>query len=139
VSQLAAIRSGLPFTVYSYGVSLTGETLINNRADLTSPGAAMVRNQQPDGTLVLLNRNAFAAPSLGTLGNSLRNKFTGPGLVNFDVSLGRSFSIPLLPYGQMYLTSSIMRTSTIPTTCWAIRTSDRLYSGGRIPLPLFPA
>jgi Carboxypeptidase regulatory-like domain len=96
VSQLAAIRSGLPFTVYSYGVSLTGETLINNRADLTSPGAAMVRNQQPDGTLVLLNRNAFAAPSLGTLGNSLRNEFTGPGLVNFDVSLGRSFSIPLL-------------------------------------------
>jgi hypothetical protein len=97
-SQMAAFRSGFPYTVYanSYEFPNPGDGLIlNNRAD-TVPGVqAFASNPAgvPGGKAVL-NPDAFAAPGPSTLGNTGRNAFRGPGLYSFDVSLGRSFAFP---------------------------------------------
>jgi hypothetical protein len=42
----------------------------------------------------LLNPASFEAPEPGTIGNTGRNEFRGPGLFNVDLSVGREF--PLL-------------------------------------------
>ncbi len=93
VAGLAAFRSGLPYTVY--GPS-TG-TLMNNRANLLDPSQAVFANPAPvAGGVQLLNPAAFAAAAPGTLGNSGRNAFTGPGFYSFDLSLARGFRLPWL-------------------------------------------
>jgi hypothetical protein len=38
-----------------------------------------------------VNSNAFALPALYTYGNAARNPFYGPGLVNLDSSLAKTF------------------------------------------------
>ncbi|HWB31779.1 MAG TPA: TonB-dependent receptor [Acidobacteriaceae bacterium] len=40
-----------------------------------------------------INRDAFALPAQYTYGNSARNPFYGPGVVNFDTSLAKTFPI----------------------------------------------
>ena len=40
-----------------------------------------------------INRDAFALPAQYTYGNSARNPFYGPGLVNFDTALAKTFPI----------------------------------------------
>jgi hypothetical protein len=52
------------------------------------------------GGVYLLNPAAFTNPNVpGAVGNTGRNAFTGPGLYNFDFSLGRSFHVPHLREG----------------------------------------
>lgn len=89
VSQIAAIRSGVPFTVRS---AATG-ALKNQRADIVLPGAiwAPEAPPSPTGTVVFLNPAAFKAPPDGRVGNSGRNAFAGPGLWTLDLSVGRTF------------------------------------------------
>ena len=43
-------------------------------------------------TLEFFNTAAFALPASGELGTAGRNTITGPGLVNFNMSLGRFFT-----------------------------------------------
>jgi hypothetical protein len=40
-----------------------------------------------------LNPAAFSLPAPGTFGNSMRNGLTGPGLAQFDLTLGKKFRI----------------------------------------------
>ena len=40
-----------------------------------------------------MNRDAFALPTQYTYGNAGRNLFSGPGFVNFDTSLSKTFPI----------------------------------------------
>jgi hypothetical protein len=94
ISALGAIRSGLPFSVYSIEGGIASVELINERADLVAPSLARIDQPAPGGRL-LLNSNAFAEPN-GTVGTSGRNEFYGPGLVSADVSLSRSFPVSRL-------------------------------------------
>jgi hypothetical protein len=40
-----------------------------------------------------VNSSAFAMPALYTYGNTARNVFAGPGYVNFDTALAKTFRI----------------------------------------------
>ncbi len=95
VSQLAAFRSGFPFTVYATGfaaVSLEHGRVYNNRANLTAPAGYAIREAAPGGW-TLLRREAFADPPGGVLGGTGRNAFRGPGMYNLDLSLSRSLRL----------------------------------------------
>ena len=96
LSALGALRSGLPYTVYANPTGAPVATFVNERANLVSPGQALVSTPAPEGQ-VLLNSAAFSAPQSGTIGSSGRNAFTGPGIVNGDLSISRSFHPRAIP------------------------------------------
>jgi len=99
-AQLAAFRSGFPYTVYANaaGLAVEGAGLIEpGRANLDDPANAMLASPvNVPGGKVVLNRAAFSAPVFGVLGTAGRNALTGPGLYNIDISLSRSFAVPWL-------------------------------------------
>jgi Carboxypeptidase regulatory-like domain/TonB-dependent Receptor Plug Domain len=99
ISQIGAIRSGQPYTVYVNSLNnlaihvmgAPGEVLYN-RANLAE--ASVPRNAgSPSGGVLLFNPAAFADP-VNELGSPGRNAFTGPGLYSIDLSLSRSFALP---------------------------------------------
>jgi hypothetical protein len=91
---IAALRSGLPYSALAPEVA--DSVYVNNRLNLvTSPSAASTDVPIPGGTQ-LLNSAAFQPPAAGTIGNTGRNAFRGPGLFNIDLSLGREFPLSRL-------------------------------------------
>jgi len=92
VSQMAAVRSGTPYTVFARTAASLNETIYNNRADLVLPQDATLARSVPGGKL-LLNPAAFRDPASGTVGNSGRNAFRGPAFYNLDLSVSRSFAL----------------------------------------------
>lgn len=101
IAQIAAFRTGFPYTVLAPSLTLPGiGQIINQRADIIDPGATQSRDEGPiPGGKVLLNSTVgegFGFPPRGTLGNSGRNAFRGPGLFSIDISVERSFQAPWL-------------------------------------------
>ncbi len=96
-SQLAAFRTGFPFTVHAPSrFAPGGELIYNNRAELArSPAEA---SGPAAGGRRLLDPLAFREPEPGRLGSTGRNAFRGPGLFNIDLSLSRS--LPLRRLGE---------------------------------------
>ena len=95
VSQLAAFRSGMPYTVYS--MDPPQSPIINNRGNLVSSEAVeMYVPQDVLGGKRLLPTAAFSRPVTGVLGNLGRNSFEAPGFYNVDLSVSRSFPLPWL-------------------------------------------
>lgn len=91
VGAIAALRSGLPYSVLSGNSGSAGEMMIiNNRADLVADPYA---GGPIDGGRQVLNPNAFRDPAPGTLGNSGRNAFRSSPFFNMDLSVGREFVI----------------------------------------------
>jgi hypothetical protein len=89
LSQLAAFRTGFPYTVLATALEPPSINVFNNRANLINPQYA--EQQDVKGGRLLLNAQVFSGPS--GLGNTGRNAFRGPGLYNIDVSLARSFRV----------------------------------------------
>jgi len=104
VSQIAAFRSGFPFTVTdAIRAPSAGGTLLVRRADLLHPNPS--RSSDADGGRKLLNIGAFCAPAACDVdrskqGNTGRNAFRGPGLYNVDASLARTLSLRRLGEGR---------------------------------------
>jgi hypothetical protein len=99
ISQMAAFRSGFPFTVYAPSTEpVSGGTIFNTRADLTGESPASIRKPVTGGFQVL-DPSQFTAPPPGQLGSTGRNAFEGPGFFNVDVSLSRSFPVRVLSEG----------------------------------------
>jgi hypothetical protein len=98
IAELAAFRSGLPYTVYGTSTAIPGEGLIlDNRANVLNPSQAVFANPAPiPGGVQLLNPAEFTSAAPSTLGNSGRNAFFGPGFYSLDVSLARTFPLPWL-------------------------------------------
>ncbi|HTR36327.1 MAG TPA: TonB-dependent receptor [Bryobacteraceae bacterium] len=98
VAELAAFRSGFPYSVIGTTTAIAGQGLIlNNRPNLVDPTQAVLANPAPvAGGMQLLNPAAFAEAAPSTLGNLGRNAFTGPGFYSVDVSLARAFALPWL-------------------------------------------
>jgi hypothetical protein len=93
VSQMAAFRSGFPFTAYAPGTPPDfGGVILNNRADFDG-GSPEIR-LPVSGGFRILDGAPFTVPPLGRLGSLGRNAFAGPGFFNVDVSLSRSFPLP---------------------------------------------
>jgi hypothetical protein len=101
VSELAAFRSGLPYTVYGTSTAIPGEgLLLDNRANIVNPTQAVLANPVPvAGGMQLLNPSAFSEAAPSVLGSSGRNAFTGPGFYSLDVSVARSFGLRWLGEG----------------------------------------
>ncbi len=101
VSELAAFRSGLPYTVYGTSNAIPGQgQLLDNRANILNPSQAVLTNPVPvPGGERLLNYSAFSEAAPSVLGNSGRNAFTGPGFYSMDVSVARSFGLRWLGEG----------------------------------------
>jgi len=89
VAGIAAVRSGFPYTVFASEPG--AEVILNNRADLMRPAAV---DRPAAGGRQLLDAASFSPPAAGTLGNTGRNAFRGPGMFNIDVSLSRRFRLP---------------------------------------------
>ncbi len=97
LGTIAAIRSGLPYSAIAPEAGGFGlPVYLNNRLDLiTAPSAATTDIPVPGGKQ-LLNPAAFQPPATGTIGNTARNAFRGPGLFNIDISVGREFPVQKL-------------------------------------------
>ena len=94
-AQLAALRSGMPYTVFVPIAPTSG--ILNQRANLVAPSLLYANEGKPvAGGVQLLSAGAFAPPAAGLVGNTGRNAFRAPGFYNFDISLSRSFAAPLL-------------------------------------------
>jgi hypothetical protein len=78
LSQIAAFRSGFPYTVQAF----------DRRADILGRAAV---SQAVAGGVRLLDPAAFRYPGADAFGNTGRNAFTGPGLFNVDLSVARVF------------------------------------------------
>ncbi len=89
LAGLASFRTGFPYTVFA---SNSGTEIWNQRANLVGFPAT---DTAVAGGQRLLSISAFANPSLG-VGDVGRNSFSGPGLMNLDVSLNRSFALKAL-------------------------------------------
>ncbi|HXF05827.1 MAG TPA: TonB-dependent receptor [Blastocatellia bacterium] len=91
ISGVTNLRSGRPFTVFASA----NNSLVGNRGGLANALADCLR----DGTLPEDQRTvdrwfditAYAVPTPARLGTCGRNTLDGPGLVNFDFALARSF------------------------------------------------
>jgi hypothetical protein len=91
---VTTLQTGQPFTVRlgfnrSGNLNTTGFSM-NERPDL-KPGFS--DNPILGGPDRYWDINAFALPAPGTRGNLGRNTLTGPGLVNFDLSMIKSFPL----------------------------------------------
>jgi hypothetical protein len=91
VSPILKIKSGLPFTV-SLGTdnALNGEGGGNQRPNLV-PGVSPYASKK--SVSAWLNRDAFAIPTRGTLGNLGMNTLRGPGQFQLDMAVSRTFPI----------------------------------------------
>jgi hypothetical protein len=94
-AELAAFRSGFPYTVTGTSKVVAGQgLLLNNRANIIDPNQAVLANPVPvTGGMRLLNYADFSEPAASVLGNSGRNAFRGPGFYSVDLSLARSFGL----------------------------------------------
>jgi carboxypeptidase family protein/TonB-dependent receptor-like protein len=101
VGELAAFRSGFPYTVIGTTNTIAGQGLIlDNRPNIINPSETVLPNPVPvTGGELLLNPAGFAEAAPSTLGNEGRNAFTGPGFYSVDLSLAKSFPIRWLGEG----------------------------------------
>jgi len=93
VGQLAAVRSGFPYTVITgTTVSPVEGRIILNRPNLRPGAAAELTDPVPiPGGMRLLNPAAFELS--GGLGGLGRNSLPGPGRIHVDLSLAKSFPL----------------------------------------------
>jgi len=94
VSELAAFRSGFPYTVLGTSTAIEGEgEILNNRPNLVGPAAVLAQPAAVSGGERLLNPGAFAPAAASTLGTLGRNALIGPGFYNLDLSIARSVAV----------------------------------------------
>ncbi len=97
IAGISAFRSGFPYTVYSLG-GLKGFARANilDPAQTRASSAVITPGSIPPGNVLLLNAAGFG-PAGGPGEPSGRNAFTGPGFINLDLSVSRTFAVRGLP------------------------------------------
>ena len=96
ISGITRVSSGFPVTLHSDGDNSLMGSIPNgvNNHSLDLPdynGAPLDLNGNPRNGLPYFNISAFSQNALGTPGNASRRSFFGPGEVNFDMALLKSF------------------------------------------------
>ncbi|HEY6344378.1 MAG TPA: carboxypeptidase regulatory-like domain-containing protein [Bryobacteraceae bacterium] len=91
IAGVGAVRSGFPFTVYTPG-GMKGYS----RANITDPALTRGNRTPGPGGVYLLSLAGFSGVG-GPGVPSGRNAFTGPGFVNLDAGVSRSFGLHPLP------------------------------------------
>ncbi|HYL39120.1 MAG TPA: carboxypeptidase regulatory-like domain-containing protein [Bryobacteraceae bacterium] len=99
--EMAAFRSGFPFTVIGTSNAIAGQgEILNNRPNILDPKQTLLPSPVPvPGGEQLLNPAGFAEAAPSTLGNAGRNAFIGPGFYSVDLSVARFFALPWLGEG----------------------------------------
>ena len=92
ISGITRFSTGLPVTFLNYSdTSLLGTqgNGINNLAvdELAYTSGPLDLNHNPRNGQPYFNTSLFSLPPLGTIGNSGRRLFSGPGIENFDLTL----------------------------------------------------
>lgn len=95
ISGILQTQSGFPFTINVNGDTAgigggTGGILVRANA---VPGVSYQLAEGERSTSRWFNTAAFSLPAAGTFGNLGRNTVTGPGLVNMDTNVSRTFAI----------------------------------------------
>jgi hypothetical protein len=93
ISGVTTIQSGSPQTATVAGNQSNNNgsgAFASERADATGLSISLPRAER--GTEGWFNTAAFALPPSGQLGTAGRDTITGPGSVNFNMSLGRFFT-----------------------------------------------
>ncbi len=96
VSGITRVSSGFPVTLESDGDNSLMGSIPNgvNNHSLDLPdynGEPLNLNGNPRNGLPYFNISAFSVNALGTPGNASRRSFFGPGELNFDIALLKSF------------------------------------------------
>ena len=86
VNGIAMLRTGAPLTVWAHSSQLGTGT--SNRANVTCSGVKTIGTIQE-----WFDTSCFTNPAPLVFGNSRPGVANGPGLVNFDLSIFKSFSI----------------------------------------------
>ena len=93
ISGVTTVQSGTPLTAQVGGNQSNNNgsgVFSSERPDATGEPVSLPRSVRT--TLDFFNTAAFALPASGQLGTAGRNTITGPGTVNFNMSLGRFFT-----------------------------------------------
>ena len=98
VAGIARFTSGLPITLLNNNdTSLLGTIpngINNNGVDTPDwSGKSLMLNLNPRGGKPVFDASQFTLPPLGTMGNTRRRFFSGPGLENLDATLTRTIPI----------------------------------------------
>ena len=98
ISGITRFSTGLPVTFYNYeDTSLLGTqgNGINNLAvdELEYTSGPLDLNHNPRNGNPYFNTSLFSLPPLGSLGNSGRRLFSGPGIDNYDLTLQKNFKL----------------------------------------------
>jgi hypothetical protein len=108
LGTIAAFRSGLPYSALGPQANQFGlPTYVNSRLSLVTSAQGASTDIAIPGGKQLLNAADFAPPPDGTIGNTGRNAFRGPGLFNIDLSVGREFSIPHAESGRLLVRADL--------------------------------
>jgi hypothetical protein len=83
--------SGRPFTLFVSGNDPSGQGLTGS--DIRAAWDGTPIQYHPRDPLHYVDLSAFSVPAPGTIGNSRRNQFIGPGLVQLDMSLIKNTKI----------------------------------------------
>jgi len=87
ISPIVSIHSGLPLNITD-GTDISETGIGLDRPNLVLPNNISPSSSNP---LNFINRAAFQTQAAGTFGNLGREAVSGPGAVNFDLSLSRMF------------------------------------------------
>jgi hypothetical protein len=98
ISGITRYSMGLPVTFYNYeDTSLLGTqgNGINNLAvdELEYSHGPLDLNHNPRNGNPYFNTSLFSLPPLGSIGNSGRRLFSGPGIDNYDLTLQKNFKL----------------------------------------------
>jgi hypothetical protein len=94
ISGVTTVQSGLPLTPQVGGNQSNNNgsgVFASARPDATGQPVSLPRSERT--TLDFFNTAAFVLPASGQSGTAGRNTITGPGMVNFNLSLGRFFTL----------------------------------------------
>jgi len=93
ISGVTTLQSGMPLTAQVAGNQSNNNgsgVFASERPDATGLPVDLPRSERD--TKGFFDTAAFALPLSGQLGTAGRNTITGPGMVNFNMSLGRFFT-----------------------------------------------
>jgi hypothetical protein len=98
ISGITRISTGFPVTLAEHGDNSLQGSLPNgvNNHSLDLPdyvGGDLRLNHDPRNGQDYVNASAFTTNALGTPGSASRRSFYGPGSLNFDLALLRSFAL----------------------------------------------
>jgi hypothetical protein len=98
ISGITRVSSGFPVDISSDSDNSLMGSLPNgvNNHSIDLPdynGGPLQLNSNPRNGLPYFNTSSFSANALGTPGTASRRSFYGPGMVNFDLALLRTFQL----------------------------------------------